>query len=115
VEGSALGGVGPGVSPAAALSLGLKVDVDALPKGLQKDLKNGHVDLNDPANTLALLKANAVIGVKGIFDGDSLKSIGLSCSLCHTTSMTHSLRVSAIVSMAGPIGSQSRSNRRGRS
>jgi hypothetical protein len=43
IEGSKFGGVGPGVSPAAALNLGLKVDVDALPKGLQKDLKNGQL------------------------------------------------------------------------
>jgi hypothetical protein len=36
IEGSNFGGVGPGVSPAAALNLGLKVDVDALPKGLPR-------------------------------------------------------------------------------
>src|SRR5690348_15864599 len=30
IEGAALGGVGPGVSPKTALSVGLKVDVDAL-------------------------------------------------------------------------------------
>ncbi len=31
IEGAANGGVGAGISPAAALQLGLKVDVDALP------------------------------------------------------------------------------------
>src|SRR5438874_1336163 len=31
IEGQKLGGVGPGVSPATALAVGLKVDVDALP------------------------------------------------------------------------------------
>jgi hypothetical protein len=31
IEGSQLGGVGPGVSPKTALAVGLKVDVDALP------------------------------------------------------------------------------------
>src|SRR5512141_1540886 len=31
IEGAALGGVGPGVSPRTALELGLKVDVNALP------------------------------------------------------------------------------------
>src|SRR5690348_8328821 len=30
IEGQKLGGVGPGVSPASALAVGLKVDVDAL-------------------------------------------------------------------------------------
>jgi hypothetical protein len=85
IEGTKFGGVGPGVSPAAALNLGLKVDVDALPKNLESAIKNGHFDLNDPANTLALLKSNAVIGVKGIFQGDSLQSVGLACALCHST------------------------------
>src|SRR5262249_28167489 len=56
-----------------------------LPEALREALKHGHVDLNDPANTLALLKANAVIGLKGIFQGDSLHSIGLTCSICHST------------------------------
>lgn len=85
IEGSKFGGVGTGVSPNAALTLGLKVDVDALPKSLQKELQRGAVDLNDPASTLALLKANAVIGVKGIFQGDSLTSMGITCALCHST------------------------------
>jgi precorrin-2 methylase len=31
IEGANLGGVGPGVSPATALAVGLKVDLDALP------------------------------------------------------------------------------------
>ena len=53
IEGAQFGGVGPGLSPSAALALGLKVDVDALPKGLVKQLKQGKVDLNDPAVTLA--------------------------------------------------------------
>src|SRR4051794_20949509 len=34
IEGAKLGGVGPGVSPATALAVGLKVDVDALPSSL---------------------------------------------------------------------------------
>src|ERR1043165_3869147 len=86
IEGEKLGGVGPGVSPATALSVGLKVDVDALPKSLQKQLKQGKVDLNDPAVTLALLKLNAVVGVTGFFNSDgSLSSMGIQCALCHST------------------------------
>jgi len=87
IEGAALGGVGPGVSPKTALTAaGLKVDVDALPKNLQAQLKQGKVDLDSPATTLALLKLNSVVGVKGFFDqGGSLSSIGITCALCHST------------------------------
>src|SRR5205814_4697335 len=46
IEGAANGGVGPGVSPAAALQLGLKVDADALPASVVDGIKNGSVDLN---------------------------------------------------------------------
>ena len=67
IAGSKLGGVGDGVSPKTALAVGLKVDVDALPKDLVKNLKAGKVNLDDPATTLALLKLNSVVGVKGFF------------------------------------------------
>src|SRR5688572_3396614 len=74
------------VSPAAALGLGLKVDVRALPFRLRRDLAAGNIDLNDPAVTAALLRLNAVVGVTGFFAGDgSLSSIGIQCALCHST------------------------------
>jgi hypothetical protein len=87
IAGAALGGVGPGVSPKTALTAaGLKVDVDALPGNLQAKLKQGKVDLDSPATTLALLELNAVVGVKGVFDkGGSLSSVGITCALCHST------------------------------
>lgn len=85
LEGAALGGVGPGVSPRTALSVGLKVDVDALPKKLVEQVLRGAVNLNDPAVTVALLKLNAVIGVTGIFSGDTLQSVGIQCAFCHST------------------------------
>lgn len=85
IAGAENGGVGPGVSPKTALALGLKVDVKALPKALRKQLKNGQVDLDAPAVTLALLKLDAVVGVKGVFDIDGqMRSIGITCALCHT-------------------------------
>lgn len=68
IAGAKNGGIGGGVSPKTALSVGLKVDVDALPKSLQGQLKAGRVDLDDPATTVALLKLDAVVGVKGFFD-----------------------------------------------
>lgn len=86
IAGEKNGGVGGGVSPATALSVGLKVDSDVLPDSLKQQLKAGKVDLNDPAITLALLKLNAVVGVKGIFDQrGSLQSMGLQCAFCHST------------------------------
>src|SRR5215471_3854595 len=62
IAGAKLGGVGPGVSPLTALAVGLKVDSDALPSRVTQAIREGHVDLNDPANTLALLRSNAVVG-----------------------------------------------------
>ncbi|HXS00278.1 MAG TPA: hypothetical protein VN724_06900, partial [Pyrinomonadaceae bacterium] len=86
IEGANFGGVGPGVSPKTALAVGLKVDSDALPGSLVSQLKHGRVNLDDPATTLALLKLNAVVGVKGTFNGDgSLKSVGITCAFCHST------------------------------
>jgi hypothetical protein len=85
IQGSKFGGVGAGLSPKAALAVGLKVDMDALPAPLVAQVKAGKVNLDDPATTLALLKLNAVLGVKGTFDGDRLRTIGLSCAVCHST------------------------------
>ena len=86
VVGTAKGGVGPGVSPKTALSVGLKVDVEALPAPVIDALKKGQVDLDSVDTTLALLRANAVVGVTGIFDSSkNLTSMGIQCSLCHST------------------------------
>src|SRR5712691_13095766 len=91
IEGTAFGGVATpdlglnGVSPKTALAVGLKVDVDALPRDLVEALKKGRVNLDDPAATLALLKLNAVVGLTGFFNQNgSMKSIGIQCALCHT-------------------------------
>jgi hypothetical protein len=74
------------VSPKTALAVGLKVDVDALPQDLVVRLKNGTLDLDDPANTLALIKLNAVLGVTGFFNtAGTMESIGIQCAFCHST------------------------------
>jgi hypothetical protein len=92
IQGTAFGGVATpdlkldGVSPRTALAAGLKVDLDALPRELVLALKRGQVDLDAPATTLALLRLNAVLGVKGFFRADGgLRSIGIQCALCHST------------------------------
>jgi hypothetical protein len=80
------GGFGPGISPNAALAVGLKVDVDALPADVRAGIISGDVSLNDPAITLALLKLNAVVGVKGNFnEAEVLQSVGITCAVCHST------------------------------
>ena len=86
IAGASNGGVGPGLSPETALALGLKVDVDALPANLRAQLRKGRVDLTSPATTLALLKLDAVVGVRGFFDdsGQQLRSVGFTCALCHS-------------------------------
>jgi len=86
IQGSKFGGVGPGVSPKTALAVGLKVDMDALPADLVEKIKKGEVNLDDPATTLALIKLDSVLGVKGTFNQDgSLKAMGLTCAVCHST------------------------------
>jgi len=86
IAGEKNGGVGGGVSPKTALSVGLKVDADALPASLKQQLKQGKVNLDDPATTLALLKLNSVVGVTGLFDQKgNVRSMGIQCAFCHST------------------------------
>jgi hypothetical protein len=86
VEGTKFGGVGPGLSPRTALALGLKVDVNALPRPIVRQIERGQVDLDDPATTLALLQSKAVVGLTGFFNQQGgLRSIGIQCALCHST------------------------------
>ncbi|HVH16773.1 MAG TPA: di-heme oxidoredictase family protein [Myxococcota bacterium] len=72
-------------TPRQALELGLKIDVEALSRRLAFDLRRGRVDLDDPANTVALLRQDAVVGVTGFFEGGQLVSVGTQCALCHST------------------------------
>jgi hypothetical protein len=86
IAGEKNGGVGGGVNPKTALSVGLKVDSDALPDSLKQQIKDGKVNLDDPATTLALLKLNSVVGVTGIFDNSgNIKSMGIQCAFCHSS------------------------------
>jgi hypothetical protein len=77
------------IDPVTALSLGLKVDADALPDEVVAAISAGAVDLTDPATTLELIRLNAVVGVVGTVeqvDGQSrLTRVGISCALCHST------------------------------
>lgn len=77
------------VTPTVALSVGLKVDADALPQSVKDALAAGQIDLNSTATTLALLELNAVVGVRGevqtVNGKDTLVRVGITCALCHST------------------------------
>lgn len=86
ILGEKQGGVGPGLTPRQALQSGLKVDVGKLPRILGEVLREGAVSLDNPETTLELLRADAVVGVKGIFgEGKRMTSIGITCAFCHST------------------------------
>lgn len=86
ILGSANGGFGAGVSPRTALSVGLKVDANALTPDVVNGIRSGAISLDDPMSTVALLKLNAVVGVKGNFNTEgALQSIGITCASCHST------------------------------
>jgi hypothetical protein len=77
------------VDPTTALSVGLKVDTDSLPPAVVAGIQNGSISLTSPATTVALLKLNAVVGVKGTVSSvggqDVLTKVGITCALCHST------------------------------
>jgi mono/diheme cytochrome c family protein len=77
------------VDPVTALSVGLKVDAEALPAEVVQGIQSGAISLTDPATTVALLKLNAVVGLKGTVETingrDTLVRVGTTCALCHST------------------------------
>lgn len=77
------------VDPVTALSVGLKVDAQALPAAVVDGIRNGSIDLTQPATTIALLKLDAVVGLKAgvetVNGQDVLKRVGITCALCHST------------------------------
>ena len=77
------------VSPKTALSVGLKVDADAIPPDIARAIRAGQVDLDSPATTVTLLKLNAVVGLQGMVASvngrDTLMRLGVTCALCHST------------------------------
>jgi cytochrome c5/mono/diheme cytochrome c family protein len=77
------------VDPTTALSVGLKVDAEALPPAVVQGIQDGSISLTAPATTVALLKLNAVVGLKGTVETingvDTLTRVGITCALCHST------------------------------
>lgn len=93
------------LTPLQAIAAGLSVDIERVPAAMVKviaaelktDLSKAKAPaLNDPATTVALIEANAVIGLSarnvtalnGTLDIDPVdvyagESVGVSCALCH--------------------------------
>ena len=110
------GMVAAGVTPYQALQLGVQVDVDALDSATVATLKDqlrkdpsGKTSrlLNDPKTTIALLNANAIIGMPvkdtsgdGRMDVMNGDKVGASCALCHTMTDGSGLRTAG----GGSIG-----------
>ncbi len=110
------------VTPVDAVALGAQVDLakvpapivaamlDDSPAGLSAKM----AALSDPATTRALIKAGAVVGVKGIYAdtaSDRMTSVGITCALCHqnVTPTTFTLKDAAgnPAAAALPIGALS--------
>lgn len=77
------------VDPTTALSVGLKVDAEALPPAVVAGIQDGSISLTDPQTTLALISLNAVVGIKGtvgtVNGKSTLTRVGITCALCHST------------------------------
>lgn len=100
-----------GVTPLQALELGLQIDSDALAPAMRTaiaaELATDRTPanaplLNSPATTVALINANAVIGLvpkdtngNGTIDIAAGDKTGASCALCHT------ITDGSVYSMAG--------------
>jgi cytochrome c551/c552 len=84
-----------GVAPKDAVALGAQVDLTRVPADIVAvmigdDQAAKDAALADPAVTRKLIKAGAVIGVKGFYattaaGDDTLTSVGITCGLCHVT------------------------------
>ena len=77
------------VDPHTALSVGLKVDSQALPAAVVQGIQDGSISLTSPDTTVALIKLDAVVGIKGTVQNvngkDTLTRVGITCALCHST------------------------------
>lgn len=77
------------VDPVTALAVGLKVDAEALPAEVVAGIQDGSISLTSTDTTIALIKLDAVVGIKGVVEEvngkDTLTRVGITCALCHST------------------------------
>lgn len=94
------GMVAAGVTPLQVLQLGLHIDINRIDSDIVELVKleltadptgESSPTLNDPANTVRLINANAVIGLPpkdsngdGKIDITKGDKVGATCALCHT-------------------------------
>src|SRR5262245_56952583 len=67
------------LTPKVALSVGLKVDAEAVPPDVL-----AKADLDAPATTVALIGLDAVVGVHGVVENGTITKLGITCALCHS-------------------------------
>jgi hypothetical protein len=107
--------------PTEAVALGVQVDLAKVPQAIVDvmtgaDLNAKDVALADPGTTRALLRAGAVVGVKGIFEDplipDLLTSAGITCALCHqnVTPTTFQLSAGPTALPIGPLEVDGKAN-----
>ena len=68
------------LSPKMALSVGLKVDAEAVPPDVLAS-----ADLDAPATTVALIGLDAVVGLHGTVENGAITKLGITCAICHST------------------------------
>ncbi|VAW74496.1 hypothetical protein MNBD_GAMMA15-2077 [hydrothermal vent metagenome] len=82
------------VTPNMAVGIGAQVDISKVPQFivdvmLSDNFAAKQAALDDPAVARALLKADAIVGVRGVYDDpdnpDMMTSVGLTCAICHVT------------------------------
>ena len=86
------GMVAAGVTPRQLLALGVNVDMDMLPPAIRTAIAaQSAAVLDDPAMTIAILNANAVVGMPvkdsngdGVLNAANGDKVGGTCALCHT-------------------------------
>jgi hypothetical protein len=100
------------VDPVTAVGLGAQVDLARVPAGIVavmtgSDFAAKQAALADPATTRALIRAGAVVGVKGVYGdpaSDRMTSVGVTCALCHETVAKTSFELAPGVMVPLPIG-----------
>ncbi|VAX01877.1 hypothetical protein MNBD_GAMMA22-183 [hydrothermal vent metagenome] len=80
------------VSPMTAVGIGAQIDISKVPKAIvdvmiSDDFAAKQAALQNPAVARMLMKADAVIGIKGVYGNpdkpDMMTSVGLTCAVCH--------------------------------